>query len=304
MENSGIVFDIQRFSLHDGPGIRTTVFLKGCPLRCAWCHNPESWKISPQLMFRRDMCAGCQRCESACSRHAHVFSAGVHSIDYDRCTGCGQCAGQCVAGALAISGRVMSAESVMAEVLADAVYYKNSGGGLTVSGGEPLLQFDFLCELLKSARDNGIHTCVETSGYSDAAKIEALCDLVDMFLFDVKLMDNTEHIRYTGVSNRRIFENLERICANGRPVILRCPIIPGVNDNDAHISAVAALSRRYPQLAGVNILPYHNMGRDKWNRIGRAYSFEQLSNYESEEKQLLLKRFQDMGCKNVSLQSY
>lgn len=303
MGTSGIIFDIQRFSLHDGPGIRTTVFLKGCPLRCAWCHNPESWKMMPQLQLRRDLCTYCETCVHACSRQAHNVSADRHNVNFETCTGCGHCISQCVSGALTLTGRNMDTDSVMAEVLADSVYYKNSGGGLTVSGGEPLLQFEFLCQLLKSAHDNRIHTCVETSGYADITKIETLCSLVDLFLFDIKLLDEAEHIRYTGVSNRQILQNLDFLCTHGQSVILRCPIIPGINDTDGHIVGIAALSQYYPQLTGVHILPYHNMGKDKWNRIGRPYSLERLENYSADEKQLLLQRFQRLGCQNVSLQS-
>lgn len=303
MKSSGIVFDIQRFSLHDGPGIRTTVFLKGCPLHCAWCHNPESWEMTPQLQFRKELCTHCGKCAQVCPRHAHSISSAEHTVDFSICNGCKQCVSQCISRALTYTGQNLDIDSVMAKVLVDSIFYKNSGGGMTVSGGEPLLQFEFLCQLLNSAHNNGIHTCVETSGYADIAQFEALRNLVDLYLFDIKLLDEETHIRYTGVSNKRILENLDFLCMHRHPVILRCPIIPGINDTDEHIAGIVSLSRSYPQLVGVHILPYHNIGKDKWNRIGRPYSLERLDNYNADEKQFLLQRFQRLGCQNVSLQS-
>lgn len=254
----GIIFDIQRFSLHDGPGIRTTVFLKGCPLRCMWCHNPESWKLAPEQMTKEN-------------------------------------------GESRISGREMTADAVMEEVLADREYYENSGGGLTVSGGEPTLQLPFLLELLKVAKSAGIHTCLETSGYCEREKLDAVLPFVDLFLLDVKATDPERHKRFTGAENHLILENLDYLNRAGADILLRCPIIPGLNDKDEHIASVAALTREYPNIRGVEIMPYHDMGKGKWKELGREYALSDQKTVDETQKQQLLERFQQAGCRNVRI---
>lgn len=301
MEATGIVFDIQRFSLHDGPGIRTTVFLKGCPLRCMWCHNPESWRPQPQLSYQADLCALCGACAEACPRGVHTLGSGGHAVDFARCAVCGRCAEVCTRGALKIVGREMTVSRVMTEVLADVSFYRRSGGGLTVTGGEPLFQANFLSGLLRTARESGVHTCVETSGYASRASFDGILDCVDLFLFDIKHTDDSAHRRLTGASNRVILENLDHLCARDADILLRCPIVPGLNDDDEHVRAVAELTRRYPQLRGVEILPYHNMGREKWQQIGRPYELADLGNSDTAARQALLRRFQEAGCRNVTI---
>ena len=256
--NKGIVFDIQRFSLHDGPGIRTTVFLKGCPLRCMWCHNPESWKLAPEPMVKEN-------------------------------------------GESRICGREMTADAVIEEVLADRAYYENSGGGLTVSGGEPMLQLPFLLELLKMAKAAGIHTCLETSGYCERDSLDAVLPFVDLFLFDIKETDPERHREFTGVDNRLILQNLEHLHRAGADILLRCPIIPGLNDSDGHIATVAALAREYPNIRGVEIMPYHDMGKGKWKELGREYALSDKKTVEETQKQLLLEQFQKAGCRNARI---
>lgn len=260
MNQAGIIFDIQRFSLHDGPGIRTTVFLKGCPLHCIWCHNPESWDPKPQPMCLED-------------KYGNRVSK--------------------------ISGRRMTVEEVLKEVYADRVYYENSGGGLTVSGGEPMLQYEFLQELLQKSKRQGLHTCIETSGYATQEKFVSILENVDLFLFDIKHMNDSQHQKYTGVSNKIIQDNLKSLYEQGANIVLRCPIIPEINDTDEHIAGIAELTNKYPNVKGMEIIPYHDMGKGKWIQIDKEYSLEELKSYEEAEKEELFARFQKVGCKNI-----
>lgn len=266
---TGMVFDIQRGSFHDGPGLRTTVFLKGCPLRCAWCHNPESQKCQVELSFRASRCVGCQRCAKACAHGCHSFEGKQHVIDRRNCVGCGECVAGCPADALSLFGRRMSAPEVLQEVVLDEVFYKNSGGGLTLSGGEPTLQIEFCLELLKAARERGIHTCVETCGISPQGHYEKLLPWVDLFLFDYKITDAEKHRQFTGVGNEVILERLRFLHQAGAAILLRCPILPGINDDSGHFEGIARLVAELPRLKGVELLPYHEAGMDKYLRVGR-----------------------------------
>jgi pyruvate formate lyase activating enzyme len=266
----GVVFDVQRCSMHDGPGIRTTVFLKGCPLSCLWCHNPESQRFAPELALFTDKCAHCRACERACPAAAHRFEGGVHTLERDACNQCGRCADACPAGALKRYGETMSAEEVVDIALRDAAYYRETGGGLTISGGEPFAQGAFLIEILELAKARSINTCVETCGQARWADIERARPLTDLFLYDIKARPE-EHKKLTGAESGRILENLGRLMALGARVLLRCPVVPGLNDEDAHFAFLASLEKMYPTLKGVEILPYHDMGRGKARAIGREY---------------------------------
>ncbi len=301
MKNTGIVFDIQRFSIHDGPGIRTTVFLKGCSLRCQWCHNPESWAIKPQLMFNHEKCVHCLACVGSCPNQVHKTEQGKHTVEHRLCGAAGACISKCIYGALKLSGKEMSVEDVLKDVCADRKYYENSGGGMTVSGGEPMLQFEFLQTLLSEAKKQGIHTCVETSGFADREKFEEILKDVDMFLIDVKHINNEEHKKYTGVYNEAILSNIEFLHENGAKILLRLPFIPGVNDTDEHIKGVAALLQRLPNLIGAEILPYHDMGKGKWGQIGKQYELMELKNSDKEQKAKILQRFLDAGCRDIKI---
>ena len=270
----GRVFDIQRFSTHDGPGIRTTVFLKGCPLRCLWCHNPEGLSPDRQLSFSPEKCIGCGDCVALCPNHVHRLEPSgegvVHVLDRDRCRLCGACASACVAGATEMVGRDLSVADVLREVLEDRAFYGPSGGGLTLSGGEPMLQFDFTAALLRAAKEQGLHCCVETSGFAPPRHFESLLGLVDLVLYDYKETDPERHIEYTGVPNDLILENLRGLYAWGAKIALRCPIIPGCNDRDDHFAGIAALARQMPNLEGIDLVPYHPLGRGKIERLGLA----------------------------------
>ncbi len=272
--HSAVIFDLQRFSLHDGPGIRTTVFLKGCPLRCLWCSNPESQRPEPQLAFVSSKCRHCLACVEACPHGAHLAVDGRHRWTSERCRACFHCVDACPHEALRRIGRTMSVEQVMQMVRKDRRYYEKTGGGLTLSGGEPTLQADFCYELLRQAKAEGIHTCVETAGCAPPDVLERLLPVVDLFLYDVKLFDERQHEKYIGASNRLILANLRRLAAGNAPVVLRCPIIPGVNDDDGHFEQIAALRRELPNIRGVEVMPYHDYGRSKAADIGRTDVFE------------------------------
>jgi pyruvate formate lyase activating enzyme len=266
-----MIFDLQRASMDDGPGIRTTVFLKGCPLHCAWCHNPESHRPGPELAFDATVCTSCQACVAACASGVHTFDdAGRHAVAFDRCIAAGACITACPSGALRLYGSERSVESVMAEVVRDRAFYAASGGGLTISGGEPTVQLEFCLALLRAARAAGISTCVETCGVAPRDSYALLLPLTDFFLFDYKATDPVRHAALTGGSNELILGNLRWLHAQGAAIRLRCPLIPGVNDDAAHLRAVAALSTELLGLRGVEILPYHENGAGKYERLGRA----------------------------------
>jgi len=270
---TGTVFDIQRFCVDDGPGIRTTVFFKGCPLRCIWCHNAEGLSGRPQLYYSADKCVFCTACAKVCPNGAHSVGADGHSIDFLSCSACSACVSACPTEALRIAGREMSAEEIIREVLKDKAFYKNSGGGMTLSGGEPLMQGKLAAELALLAKQNGISVAIETSGYCSKGVIEQISPHTDLFLFDFKHSDPAEHKRYTGVDNACILENLEYISQMGKDIILRCPIIPGCNDTEGHYTAIASLAERLEGICEVHIEPYHPFGLGKYASVGLTPSY-------------------------------
>lgn len=267
-EETGHIFDVQRCSVHDGPGIRTTVFLKGCPLHCSWCHNPESITSNKLISFLPDKCIGCGYCFEVCPNKAHAMVDNRHVLDREKCAACGLCTKKCYSGALEIAGREVGVEEVLGEALRDRPFYDSSGGGITLSGGEPLLQVAFCEELLRKAKEAGLHCCVETSGYCDYERLNRIAPFVNLFLYDWKETDPQRHIKSCGVGNEKILANLRVLHDAGRKILLRCPIIPGVNDREDHFAGIAALAKSLPNLTGVELLAYHRLGDSKIGRFG------------------------------------
>lgn len=265
----GRIFDIQRYSVHDGPGIRTTVFLKGCPLNCRWCHNPEGIAFEFHLSFTPGRCIGCGACLDTCSNGVHILDAqGNHTLRRERCQVCGDCSKTCYAGALEVVGRGVTVKEVVDEVVRDVPFYETSGGGLTVSGGEPLLQIDFTEALLATAKAAGIHCAVETCGYAPFDRFQRLMPHTDLFLYDIKETDEHLHAEFTGLSNRLILANLKHLHDAGAPVLVRLPIVPGLNDRPDHFQGVARIAWTLPNLRGVEVMPYHRLGTGKRERMG------------------------------------
>ena len=275
--NNGLVFDIKRYSIHDGPGIRTTFFLKGCPLSCWWCHNPEGMSPQPILFRHPNRCIGCGRCIAVCPSGAWSRNVdGLLSHDKAKCTLCGKCAAACPSSAIEIAGREMTPGDVFLEAKKDIPFFDQSGGGVTFSGGEPLLQIRFLIACLRKLQKEEIHTAIDTSGYCDESRILEAAEYADLFLFDIKHIDPKKHEYYTGVSNRTILSNLgkldEALARRGKGRInIRMPLIPGINDDSENLEAVAKLSASLKTLTGVNILPYHSTGEGKYRNLGMEY---------------------------------
>jgi pyruvate formate lyase activating enzyme len=272
----GIVFDIKRFSIHDGPGIRTTVFFKGCPLDCAWCHNPESKTAERERMFWEGRCIRCGACQAACEQEAIAFD-GAYPITYEeRCTLCGSCVQACHAEARQIIGREMTVSQVMSEIERDVAFYDESGGGVTFSGGEPLMQPEFLRQLLRACREQEIHTAVDTCGFAPWEVLESLRNDVGLFLYDIKLLDDARHRQFTGMSNTLILSNLRALAARGHHLIVRVPVIPGINDDQESLNQVGAFASTLANLDRLDILPYHHTAASKYERLGKSYDLSRL----------------------------
>jgi pyruvate formate lyase activating enzyme len=266
----GTIVQFERYAVHDGPGIRTVVYLKGCPLRCLWCHSPETQSPEPEVGIRGDRCIRCGTCVGACGHDAVVDAGAYYDVDRGACALCAECAALCPTGARDVIGRAMTVDEVVAEIERDTVFYDESGGGVTISGGEPLLQPDFVGALLEACRSRRLHTAVETCGAGDPAALLGLAAHTDLFLYDLKMMDDERHRRVTGASNRVILENLALLVARGANVRVRVPLIPGVNDDEENVAAIG----RYVAslgLRGLDVLPYHRAGIAKYRRLGRMY---------------------------------
>ncbi len=292
------VLNIQRFCTSDGPGIRTTVFMKGCPLRCLWCHNPESQRSVPELAFDADKCVNCMRCIQRCENGCHTQKDHIHKYIGDDCTACGKCTSP-LCSALELFGYETDAHAIISEVMKDVPFYKSSGGGLTLSGGEPLAQPNLACEILKLAKENGIHTAVETCGYADNETVLRVAELTDLFLFDLKETDRKRHKELTGVDNGLILDNLRLLNAKCKQIVLRCPIIPTLNDREDHVSAIAELVNSLPCILRVEIAPYHTFGIPKYARLGRSYKIGSIAPPSDSDIDLIIKKLRDLTEKPV-----
>ena len=255
------IFDIKHFAVHDGPGIRTTVFFKGCPLRCAWCHNPESISRKLELSYFAYKCVNCTRCSEVCEAGVHVFSNGHHSLQRDKCLNCGNCVSACSRGALTLYGRDVTVDKVFSELIEDRDFYGETGG-VTLSGGECLMQSDFCREILEKLKAEGIHTAIDTSGFAPKASLDNVIPYTDLFLYDIKAFSEKRHIECTGESNKIILENLLYLDSLGKQIEVRIPFVPDFNSGE--IEKMAEFLAPLKSLSGVRVLPYHNFAKSKY----------------------------------------
>jgi pyruvate formate lyase activating enzyme len=328
---TGTIFDIKKYSVHDGPGIRTTVFFKGCPLECAWCHNPEGQRMSAEIMFYSDRCSACGICVSICLNQAVIPKdvdheiTGVHpnwpvvlkegsdgkdsgSPDMNRayeihtlrekCTACGECVKACPSGAREVAGRVVTSDELIQEIMKDVVFYDSSGGGVTFSGGEPLMQPDFLLVLLRECKEREIHTAVDTCGCAKWETLSAIVPYADLILYDLKCMDAGMHFELTGRRNEVIIENLTRLSKTHNNVTVRFPLIPGVNDNEENIVSMgeflSSLSREGKSPC-IDVLPYHKTGMGKYERLGRVYNILHIARPADEVVDSVVEKLRRLG---------
>ena len=292
----GIVFNIQRYSIDDGPGIRSTVFVKGCPLRCPWCSNPESIRAVPQLLHRYTTCKKCGACAAVCPNNAvELDPASGPVFDRSKCVACGLCAKDCLAQSIQISGEVMSVEKVWKIVRKDMVYYEESGGGVTCSGGEILAQADFVAELFKKCRENGVHTCADTSGYGTPEALEKILEYADLVYFDMKHSDPARYEQIIGAPLEPVLRSFRTIAASGLPLVVRIPLIPEHNDMAENLKAIAALIKETAPHAQVHILPYHRYGESKYASLGERYPLEGLRENTPEDIERARKIVEDAG---------
>jgi len=272
----GIIFDIKRFAVHDGPGIRTTVFFKGCPLRCLWCHNPESIKKQRQIVFFENKCIGCGECFKRCPNGAIEATPQGRKYYRDKCTLCGTCVEYCYAEATVMQGKEVSVEEVVEEVKKDMPFYENSGGGVTLSGGEPTMQPEFCIAILRQCKEADMHTTLDTSGYVKWETFSKILEYVDLVLYDIKHMDALKHKEYTGVSNELILSNLKKLDELNIPIEIRMPMIPGLNDSADNLSAVAKFLSEMKNVQRAKLLPYHRLGEGKYDRLDMQYKLKEI----------------------------
>lgn len=297
---SGLVFNIQRYCLQDGPGIRTTVFLKGCPLSCSWCHNPEGIVPEAEIAVVESRCVVCGECRRACRFGGSLPGEGALQTRSELCTLCGDCAGACPTGARQFTGREMTVGEIMREVVRDRIFYEDSQGGVTFSGGEPLMQVRFLRELLEACRTEGISSAVDTCGYAGAEDLLGIAPITGLFLYDLKFMDDVKHRQYTGVSNALILNNLKALGSIHGNIWLRIPLIPDVTDGEADLEALARFAASVRGVRKVNLLPYHRTGLQKFRRLGRTYELDGVQTPSPELMERVLRKFSAAGINAVA----
>ncbi len=288
----GMIFDIKKYSIHDGPGIRTTVFFKGCPLSCWWCHNPESQSSQREVMLHDNRCIRCGACVETCPHRAVAWIDGEPLTDRAVCECCGTCLSECYADARQIVGRELAVEEVMAEIAPDTAFYDESHGGVTFSGGEPLLQRDFLLALLQACKARELHTAVDTSGFASWDTVDQIRPYADLFLYDLKLIDDERHHEFTGVTNRPILRNLRDLSALGHAIVIRIPIVPGLNDDDASIRQMAEFIAALPNRHPIDLLPYHHIAVDKYLRLGKLYRLFEVRRPDGDHMRAIAQQLQ------------
>jgi pyruvate formate lyase activating enzyme len=290
----GLIFDIKRYAIHDGPGIRTTVFLKGCPLKCLWCDNPESQASCREFVFWPERCLHCNACIDVCEKEAIVVNDNQTMIDEGQCDFCGTCVGACYPEALQIVGREMSVEALLEEIEKDTDFYRESGGGVTFSGGEPFSQPEFLFDMVVASKGRNLHTTIDTCGLVSWDILRGVNPFVDLFLYDIKLMDEERHREYTGVSNRLILSNLQKL-AETCPVIVRVPLIPNINDDEENIRNMGEFLLNLKALEAIDLLPYHKLGVSKYKRLNKPYAIKDVTPPTPERIRTVQKALEEFG---------
>jgi pyruvate formate lyase activating enzyme len=294
-EVTGYIFDIKKYAIHDGPGIRTTVFFKGCPLQCKWCHNPESWSKCPEPGFRKSRCVRCGRCAEVCEEQAIAFVENEPVTNVENCKLCGECVGACLSSAREIIGNEMTVGAVMSEVEKDVIFYDQSAGGVTISGGEPLMQPEFLLALLKQCRAKGINAAVDTTCYAEPEIIQKVAEQTDLFLCDLKHMDAGVHRDFTGVDNELILYNIRSLSNAGKGIAIRVPIIPGFNDDRANIEMTAEFVASLAGVGRIDILPYNRGGTEKSARLTAEFNLMETEVPDDEKMIMIADTFKGYG---------